>query len=70
VRLRRRSGRGIVAIPKSVRADRMAENFNVFDFGLSDEEMQQIATLDTHTSLFFDHRDPEAVIRLNSRPTP
>jgi 2,5-diketo-D-gluconate reductase A len=61
---------GIVAIPKSVRADRMAENFNVFDFDLSDEETQQIATLDTHTSLFFDHRDPEAVIRLNSRPTP
>lgn len=62
--------RGIVAIPKSVRADRMAENFDVFDFTLTDEEMHQIATLDTHTSLFFDHRDPEAVIRLNSRPTP
>jgi 2,5-diketo-D-gluconate reductase A len=62
--------RGIVAIPKSVRADRMVENIDVFDFNLSDEEMHQIATLDTHTSLFFDHRDPEAVIRLNSRPTP
>jgi 2,5-diketo-D-gluconate reductase A len=62
--------RGIVAIPKSVRADRMAENFGVLDFSLSDEEMHQIAALDTHESLFFDHRDPEAVIRLSSRPTP
>ncbi len=62
--------RGIVAIPKSVRTDRMAENFDVFDFDLSDDEMQQIAALDTRTSLFFDHRDPEAVIRLVSRPTP
>lgn len=62
--------RGIVAIPKSVRADRMAENFDMFGFTLSDEEMQQIAVLDTSESLFFDHRDPEAVIRLNSRPTP
>jgi 2,5-diketo-D-gluconate reductase A len=48
----------------------MAENFDVFDFSLSDEEMRQIATLDKGESLFFDHRDPEAVIRLNSRPTP
>jgi 2,5-diketo-D-gluconate reductase A len=62
--------RGVVAIPKSVRAERMAENFDVFDFSLSDYEMHQIATLDTHASLFFDHRDPEAVVRLNSRPTP
>jgi 2,5-diketo-D-gluconate reductase A len=62
--------RGIVAIPKSVRADRMAENFDVFDVNLSEEEMQQIATLDKGASLFFDHRDPEAVARLNSRPTP
>jgi 2,5-diketo-D-gluconate reductase A len=62
--------RGIVAIPKSVRADRMAENFDVFDFTLSDGEMQQIATLDKGESLFFDHRDPDAVIRLSSRPTP
>lgn len=62
--------RGIVAIPKSVRAHRMAENIDVFDFDLSATEMQQIATLDRRESLFFDHRDPEAVIRLNSRPTP
>jgi 2,5-diketo-D-gluconate reductase A len=62
--------RGVVAIPKSVRADRMAENFDVFGFTLSDDEMHQIGALDTSTSLFFDHRDPDAVIRISSRPTP
>ena len=48
----------------------MAENFDIFDFDLSDEEMSQIAALDTGESQFFDHRDPEAVIRINSRATP
>jgi hypothetical protein len=48
----------------------MAENFDIFGFDLSDEEMSQIATLDTGESQFFDHRDPEAVIRISSRPTP
>ena len=57
--------RGIVVIPKSVRPDRMAENFNVFDFELSPQEMASIADLDTGRSLFFDHRDPEAVARLS-----
>jgi 2,5-diketo-D-gluconate reductase A len=70
VALRWLTQRGIVAIPKSVRADRMAENFDIFGFDLSDEEMSQIATLDTGESQFFDHRDPEAVIRISSRPTP
>jgi 2,5-diketo-D-gluconate reductase A len=70
VALRWLTQRGIVAIPKSVRADRMAENFDIFDFDLSDEEMSQIATLDTGESQFFDHRDPDAVIRISSRPTP
>jgi len=37
----------------------MIENFNVFDFELSDEDIQSIATLDTKASVFFDHRDPE-----------
>jgi 2,5-diketo-D-gluconate reductase A len=56
--------RGVVAIPKSVRQERIVENFNIFDFELSPEDMDAIATLDTKTSLFFDHRDPEVVKRL------
>lgn len=53
--------RGIVAIPKSVRPERMAENFDIFDFALRPEEMESIATLDIGKSLFFDHRDPKVV---------
>ncbi|MEN2398752.1 aldo/keto reductase [Flavobacterium sp. MC2016-06] len=56
--------RGVVAIPKSVRKERIAENFNIFDFILSEEEMSSIKTLDTNKSLFFDHRDPVMVKRL------
>ncbi|MET9361033.1 aldo/keto reductase [Streptomyces sp. NPDC006632] len=56
--------RGVVAIPKSVHAERMAENMDVFDFRLSDEQMARIAGLDTGGSLFFDHHDPEMVTRL------
>ena len=59
--------RGIVAIPKSVRKERMAENFNVFDFQLSAEDMEAIKTLDTNTSAFFDHRDPAMVKWLGER---
>lgn len=63
--------RGVVAIPKSVRKERMAENFAIFDFELTDDEMQSIATLDTGTSAFFDHRDPKMVKWLSEaqRPT-
>ena len=57
--------RGIVVIPKSVRPERMAENMEVFDFELSPQEMAAIADLDAGHSLFFDHRDPEAVARLS-----
>jgi 2,5-diketo-D-gluconate reductase A len=59
--------RGIVAIPKSVRKDRMEENFNIFDFRLSDEDMLSIQSLDQRASAFFDHRDPAMVKWLASR---
>jgi 2,5-diketo-D-gluconate reductase A len=59
--------RGVVAIPKSVRKERMEENFNVFDVELSQDEMAAIATLDTKTSSFFDHRDPAMVKALGER---
>jgi 2,5-diketo-D-gluconate reductase A len=59
--------RDIVAIPKSVRRERMEQNLNVFDFTLTDDEMAHIATMDTGGSLFFDHRDPAMVSWLNSR---
>ena len=59
--------RGIIVIPKSVKKKRMAENFNIFDFKLSDNDMTTIATLDTNQSLFFDHRDPAMVKSLSER---
>ncbi|WP_456312332.1 aldo/keto reductase [Pseudomonas shirazensis] len=59
--------RGVVAIPKSVRKERMAENFNIFDFELAQEDLNAIQTLDTNASLFFDHRDPNMVKWLSER---
>lgn len=53
--------RGIVAIPKSVHKTRMAENFDVFDFELSADDMKTMNSLDKNESQFFDHRDPVAI---------
>ncbi len=59
--------RGVVAIPKSVRKARMAENFDVFNFELSADDMDTIRTLETGSSSFFDHRDPAIVKWLGER---
>jgi 2,5-diketo-D-gluconate reductase A len=59
--------RNIVAIPKSVRPERMAQNLDVFDFTLTDDQIKKIATIDTGDSLFFDHRDPAMVSALGGR---
>lgn len=53
--------RGIAALAKSVRKERMAENLALFDFQLDDTDMARIATLETGTSSFFSHRDPATV---------
>nr|WP_263323152.1 aldo/keto reductase [Neobacillus sp. Marseille-Q6967] len=50
--------REVVVIPKSVHKERIIENFNIFDFELSQEDMETIANLDTKESVFFSHRDP------------
>ena len=51
--------RGVIIIPKSVHTERMEQNLNILDFTLSDEDMAEIAKLDTGKSLFFDHHDGE-----------
>jgi len=53
--------RGVVAIPKSAHKERIAENIDIFGFELSPGDMEAIASLDTKSSSFFDHRDPEIV---------
>ena len=53
--------RGVIVIPKSVRKERMQQNFDIFDFTLNDEDMQQIRSLDLGHSLFFSHYDPQTV---------
>ena len=59
--------RGVVAIPKSVRKERMAENFAVFDFELDQDDVTAISALDQKASSFFDHRDPAMVKWLGTR---
>lgn len=59
--------RGIVVIPKTVHKKRMEENFSIFDFELSADDMEQIKVLDTKQSLFFDHRNPEIIKWMGSR---
>ena len=59
--------RNVIAIPKSARKERMEENFNIFDFELSENEMKTIQTLDNKSSLFFDHRDPNMVKWISER---
>lgn len=61
IMLRHHIQRRIVVIPKSTHYERMEENFNVFDFSLTDEEMQAISALDKHRSVFFSHADPNTV---------
>lgn len=56
----------VVAIPKTVHKERMIENLDIFDFELDREDMDAILTLDTKSSSFFDHRDPETVKRLGN----
>ena len=53
----------VVVIPKSTHENRMKENFDVFDFALTEEDMKKIQALDTGKSLFFSHYDPETVER-------
>lgn len=59
--------RGIAAIPKSVKPERIAQNFNIFDFALAPGEMEAITGLDQAKSLFFSHQDPEMVKFLSTR---
>ncbi|MBK0368686.1 aldo/keto reductase [Flavobacterium agrisoli] len=58
---------GVVAIPKSVKKERIIENINIFDFELGLEDMDMISILDTKKSVFFDHRDPDIVKWIGSR---
>jgi diketogulonate reductase-like aldo/keto reductase len=59
--------RKIVVIPKFVKKERMIQNFSVFDFALSDDDMTAINGLDTEKTAFFNHRDSEWVEKLSTR---
>ncbi len=56
--------RGIVAIPKTMHKERMISNFNIFDFALSDQDMQTIATLNQQDTGFRDFADPNYLRRI------
>ena len=59
VALRFLTQEGVIVIPKSVKKERMEQNFDIFDFELTEQELDQIRALDTGKSLFFSHQDPE-----------
>ncbi len=59
--------RGVIVVQKSVRAERMRENFDVFDFELTNDEMGRIAAMDRGESLFFDHHDPAIASQFANR---
>ena len=56
----------VVVIPKSVRKERMQENFHIFDFELTEDEMKSIEGLDQASTLFHDHQEPETAERFLS----
>jgi diketogulonate reductase-like aldo/keto reductase len=55
---------GVIVIPKSTHKERMAQNIDVFDFRLSDEDRRQIAAMDANKSIIFDHRNPKVIAGL------
>jgi 2,5-diketo-D-gluconate reductase A len=59
--------RGIVALAKSVRKERMVENLTIFDFALDEDDIARITTLETGQSSFFSHRDPAIVKWMRER---
>ncbi len=61
VALRYLTQRDIIIIPKSTHEERMVENLKIYDFTLTDDEMERIKSLDTGKSAFFDHNDPEVI---------
>ena len=62
--------RGVVSLAKSVRKERMKENFDIFDFELNDRDIEKITALETGNSAFFSHRDPDRVEWITKRHLP